>query len=216
MDLVHAAYEPEGDGPFATVLALHGWGASALDLLGLAPHLLGGNALLLAPQGPIRIPIGPGVYGFGWFPIRTDGPPDLRAMEGARKSLEEFLEAALDRYPVDPGRLFIVGFSQGGVMAYDLALRRPERFAGIAGLSSWLPEALAREFPKTPWHERLPALVQHGSEDVMIPVSRGRESAEHLRELGLRVTYREYAMGHEISAQSLRDLTHWLAGERLP
>ena len=51
MDLVHTIYEPPGDGPHPTLLVLHGWGANALDLLGLAPHLAAGRFLVLCPAG---------------------------------------------------------------------------------------------------------------------------------------------------------------------
>ncbi len=79
MDLVHAVFEPEGDGPFTTVVALHGWGSNAMDLLGLGPQLLGGSLLVIAPQGPIRTPIGNGVYGYGWFPISPGAGLDENA-----------------------------------------------------------------------------------------------------------------------------------------
>ena len=49
----------------------------------------------------------------------------------------------------------------------------------------------------------LPVLVQHGTRDPLIDVGRGRESVEQLRQLGARVVYREYEMGHEINAASL-------------
>ena len=74
MNLMHAAHVPAGDGPFPTILALHGWGASAHDLLGLAPYLHGGEALVLCPQGPVAVPIGPGINGWGWFPLTGGGP----------------------------------------------------------------------------------------------------------------------------------------------
>jgi phospholipase/carboxylesterase len=214
LDLVHAVYEPEGDGPFLTVLALHGWGASALDLITLAPYLLGGSALVLAPQGPVRTPIGPGVYGYGWFPLSGGGRFDRRAFEEGRKALDEFLAAAVERYAVDPERLVLLGFSQGGVMAYDLGLRSPERFAGLVALSSWLPPELAREIVATPSHGLLPTLVQHGTDDPMIPFSRATDSVTLLGEIGVPVSLREYPMGHEISPESLRDLNRWLSGER--
>ncbi len=216
MDLIHAVFEPEGDGPFATVFAFHGWGSNAMDLLGLAPHLLGGSVLVIAPQGPIRTPIGAGAYGYGWFPITGGaGPLDRDSFDAARRSLEEFLGAAATRYPVDPARSFALGFSQGGVMAYDLALRHPERFAGLVALSSWLPAELGRSYLAMPAHARLPTLIQHGSQDPMIPVERARESAELVRELGGPVTLRDYPIGHEISAPSLADLNTWLAGGKI-
>jgi phospholipase/carboxylesterase len=215
MDLVHAVHEPEGDGPFPTLFALHGWGANALDLLGLAPALLGGNLLLIAPQGPIRLPIGPNAYGYGWFPISAGGPLDRGAFEAGRKALDEFLEQARQRYPVDPLRQLVLGFSQGGVMAFDQALRHPDRFAGLVALSSWLPPELARSYLALPAHQLLPTLVQHGSSDELVSVERAAESLRLLRELGVPVTFKEYPMGHEISIESLRDLDRWLGGEAL-
>ena len=60
MQLVHTVFEPEGDEPYPTVLALHGWGANAMDLLGIAPHLCSGRFLVICPQGPVEVPLGPG------------------------------------------------------------------------------------------------------------------------------------------------------------
>ncbi|HEX2385639.1 MAG TPA: hypothetical protein VHL99_03700, partial [Candidatus Binatia bacterium] len=69
MQLAHTIFEPAGDGPHPTILALHGWGASAQDLLGLAPHLAGGRLLVICPQGPLEVPLGPQSIGYGWFPL---------------------------------------------------------------------------------------------------------------------------------------------------
>jgi len=68
MQLLHTAYVPAGEGPFPTILALHGWGASAQDLLGLAPYLHGGEALVVCPEGPVAFEIQQGLVGHGWFP----------------------------------------------------------------------------------------------------------------------------------------------------
>ena len=210
MNLLHAAHIPVGDGPFPTVLALHGWGASAHDLLGLAPLLYDGHALVLCPQGPVEVPIAPGMHGYGWFPITGGGPPDPEEFERAAASLRIFLDAALECYAVDPRKLVVLGFSQGGVMAYDLALRDPSRFAGLAALSSWLTASLASELPKLPEHAGFPVLVMHGTEDPMIDIARARESRESLMPLGVALTYREYAMGHTIGPEATRDLVTWL------
>jgi phospholipase/carboxylesterase len=210
MDLFYTAHVPAGDGPLPTLVALHGWGASAHDLLGLAPLLLGGEALVLCPQGPLELEIGPGMRGYGWFPISAGGPLDVGAFGRASDLLRGFLDQAERRYPIDRRKLVLLGFSQGGVMAYDLALRDPARFAGLAALSSWLPDALARAIPPLPEHKGLPVFVSHGTEDPMIGIERGRESREGLLRLGVSLAYREYAMGHEIRPETLRDLVEWL------
>jgi len=210
MELLHTAHVPAGGGPFPTILALHGWGASAHDLLGLAPVLLGGEALVLCPQGPVAFEAGPGAVGHGWFPIEPGRPPDPAAFEKGDAALRGFLDAAVDAYPVDPRRLVALGFSQGGVMAYALALREPARFAGLVALSSWLPDALARPVAGTPGLDALPALVVHGTRDPLLPIERGRASRDALQCLGVPTTYREYEMEHEIRPEALRAIVEWL------
>src|SRR5262245_54768705 len=110
MHLIHAAYEPAGDGPHPTVIALHGGGANALDLLGLAPHLGGGRFLVLCPQGQVEVPIGPGAVGYGWFPLSMGAPPDPVALANAVVAIEEFIGVAQQRYPIAADRLALLGF----------------------------------------------------------------------------------------------------------
>jgi phospholipase/carboxylesterase len=208
MHLLHTVYEPAGDGPHPTILALHGWGANAMDLLGLAPYLAEGRFLVLCPQGSTEVPLGP-MMGYGWFPISTGGPPDPAAVAAGVDDVRRFLDAALRRYPVATEKLVLLGFSQGGVIAYAAALAEPERFAGLVALSSWLPTPLTESLAPGS-RDRLPALVHHGTRDDMIDIARGRESVETLRCLRVPVTYREFGMGHEITAESVRHLSDWL------
>lgn len=210
MELLHTAHVPAGDGPFPTVIALHGWGASAHDLFGLAPYLHGGEALVLCPQGPLAFDIGNGVPGYGWFPLSGGATFDADRFEEAVRMLAAFVDEAIARYPVEKRKIVLLGFSQGGVMAYALVLRDPSRFAGLAALSLWLPPALAGSISRLAEHELLPTLVQHGTEDPMIPIEKGRESRDALRGLGVSLSYSEYEMGHEIRPEALRDLLVWL------
>lgn len=213
MDLFHVLQRPAGPGPHPTIFALHGWGANAHDLFGLSPHLLGGQALVICPQGPVEVPMGgPGARGYGWFPISGGRAPDPAAMVAASFQLRAFVDAAKQAYPVDPAEIYVLGFSQGGVMAYDLALGSPAEFKALVALSSWLPAELAARFRSTPAHAALPTLVIHGERDPMIPIARAHESRARLEALGITVAHGEYAMGHEINAQSLRDMAGWLAG----
>jgi phospholipase/carboxylesterase len=211
VELIHTIHEPTGAGPHPTILTLHGRGANALDLLGIAPYICGGKFLMICPQGPLETPIGPGATGYAWYPMSMGGPPDVGAILASRQKLQIFLDECLGRYPIDAKKLVVLGFSQGGVMAYSLALENPQRFAGLAVLSSWLPKELLPELSiNKDAIQSLPSLVQHGTQDSMIEVERARGSVERLRELRVPLTFREYDMGHEITPRSLSDLSAWL------
>jgi len=210
MNLIHTIYRPIGDGPHPTILTLHGRGANAFDLLGLAPFLCGGKFMMICPQAPLETPIGPDAVGYAWYPMSMGGPPDVEAILASQKKLRAFLDECANSYAIDLKKLVVLGFSQGGVMAHSLALANPERFAALAILSSWLPKELLPRLDVKDTVQALPMLVQHGTQDPMIEIARARTSVETLRELRVPLTYREYPMGHEIGGRSLADLSAWL------
>jgi len=209
MDLLHTVHVPVGEGPFPTVIALHGWGANAHDLLGLAPHFPD-RLLTLCPQGTTTLQIGPGMEGYGWFPLVPGQPPEPRAFLRASAQLREFVDEAVTRYPVDRRKVVPLGFSQGGVMGFELALRAPESFAGLVVLSSWLPELLAANLPEKESQKNFPVLMIHGTEDQQIDIARARESRLALERFGVDLTYEEFAMGHEIRPEVLRLIDRWM------
>ena len=122
MTLIHAVAHPGGSGTaepdrLPTLIALHGYGANAQDLLGLHPSLAGGRLLMICPQAPSQVE--PGFYGFSWNRFTSPGgASDPAAIEGAVGLVRAFVDFALDAYPADPDRVVLLGFSQGGGMAY--------------------------------------------------------------------------------------------------
>jgi len=211
MDLLYTAHVPPGEGPFPTILALHGWGASAHDLIGLAPILHGGEAIVLSPQGPLAFEIGQGMPpGYGWFELSQVAPPTAETIEAAADRVRAFLDAAIERYPIDPRKIVPLGFSQGGVLAYEMVLRDPSRYAALVALSSWLPEEIANAIPPQDGIQNFPALVMHGTKDPMIPIDRAHESRDRLIARGANVSYREFEMEHGIAPEALRALLVWL------
>jgi len=94
MELLYTAHVPAGDGPFSTIIALHGWGASAHDLLGLAPMFDGGRSLVLCPQGPLALQAGPGQVGYGWFPLTGGGDANPEEVKAGIDKLDTFLDEA--------------------------------------------------------------------------------------------------------------------------
>jgi len=210
MELLHTAHIPAGDGPFPTIIALHGWGASAHDLLGLAPIFDGGRSIVLCPQGPLAFQAGPGQIGYGWFPLKNGGPTDPAEVRKGVELLQRFIDAARAAYPVDPRKVVVLGFSQGGVMAYAIALGNPAAYAGLVALSSWLPDEMAESIPANSELANLQTLVIHGTRDPMISIDLAHESRAALAKLGVPASYREYEMGHEINPEALRQIISWL------
>ena len=216
MTLIHAVAHPgssddaDGDGLLPTLIALHGYGANAQDLLGLSPYLAGGRLLMICPQAPLQIE--PNFHGFNWHAFSgPDGRGSPDVVEAANAMVSEFVDYALEAYPVRRDRVALLGFSQGGGMAYRAGFSEPERYVGLAALSTSLPDDVFAdgELPGDAVRA-LPLLVQHGASDASVSVDRGRASRDRLAALGLQPDYREYPMAHEVGAHSARDLSQWL------
>ena len=212
MQFVHAAWTPAGEPPFPTLFALHGHGAHAQDLAPLAPMLAEGRVQVILPQAEFALDDAPFSYGpmFTWMRRGDNDRPLPGELERVAADLQSFFDEAIIRYSVDPGRSALMGFSQGGFLAYRLALSDPGRWRGAAMLSTWLSDEAAADIH--PDAARLPLLVQHGSNDPLVTIDKGRDSRDRLQALGMNVDYREYAMQHELGRQSLHDLSAWLTG----
>jgi len=196
------------DHPPVLVL-LHGLGADEGDLMGLTPEL---DPRLLIVS--IRAPLEYGNGGYAWFEIRWTANGPEADSEQALSSLE-LLVATLEHLPdglgVTPSQLLLGGFSQGAMMSVGVALLRPELVAGVVSMSGrLLPEFLPAELPAT--LAKVPFLVQHGTQDQVLPVAGSRQVRDELERAGCAVTYREYPMGHEINLRSLADVRQWIAG----
>ncbi len=199
---------PSGRPPL--VLLLHGVGADEGDLFALAPAL-DPRFLVVAARAPY--PAEP--MGWAWYAIDwSTAPPkiDPAELEASRETLADFVCELLEAHGADPARVFLFGFSQGAVMSFALALARPDLVRGfVAHSGRVLPQSLSRAASPAALAS-LEALLLHGTDDDVVPVERGREARDLLRPLlGDRLAYREYAIGHGISPESLAEAAAWLS-----
>jgi len=205
--LQHLVYFPEKPTPrnYPTVVALHGRGTDAYDLIPLVESL-GLDMLTIAPRAPNLFEVG---GGYAWYDLSEEGIPDPNSFRESLRLLEEFLIEIRKGYPVGPTGLVLLGFSQGAVMSYAAGLVDPKHIRGIIALSGYIPN---RSNLPIKWGELkgFPVFISHGTYDELIPLKLGKESAELLRNAGANVTFKEYTMGHQVTEDTLRDLTSWM------
>ncbi len=205
--LTHRVAPPEGTGAdrHPTLILLHGRGADEEDLLGLSAFL-DERLLLIAARAPFPFAYG----GYTWYEVGAVGTPEPGMFTESSGRLARFIDDVLDRYPVDPARLFLLGFSMGAVMSYAMALTRPALFRGVSANSGYIPENTHLTFH---WKELAPVefCVAHGTDDPVIPLAMAHRARELLTAAGAPLLYREYPMGHQISEQSIADVSAWMA-----
>lgn len=189
---------------YPAILALHGRGSHEGDLIELAPHLPEG-LLWVAPRAPLVL--GPNAY--EWYRVRVIGKPEPEQVFSAIETVDRFLDEILAAYPIDPRRLFLLGFSQGSLLSMCFALTHPSRAAGVIAQSGYLPVGVDLEINEEELKGK-PFLLAHGEQDTMIPVEWGRLSRDRLESLGVDLTYREFQMGHTVSMESLEVIAAWL------
>lgn len=154
---------------------------------------------------------------YAWARVRftPDGPDDAAEdFETSRRMLLRLRDELLSAYGLDSRRVYLMGFSQGASLALGLAMSSADRFAGAVAMSGKLLEQYLEIAGPPAALNGMPILVAHGSQDRLVPVWRTRRDNELLAKLPVDLTYREYPMGHEMSAESLYDAATWL-GEKL-
>ena len=208
----------KGSSASRLLLLVHGYGADEQDLGGLLPYLdPDGVFAAVMPRAPISAP---GTPGYMWYDMGGSTAGDVTEQFVA--ALAE-LDAVVDEQCAQLGfarsDAVFAGFSQGGGLALALGLyQAPDGAARVrpAGILAMSPAAMTG--PIADDAQAVPVLVQHGTNDPLIPVQRSRDLARDLREFGVPTVYREYPMEHQVAIEGLRDASAWLAdvvaGER--
>jgi len=135
--------------------------------------------------------------GYAWFEFGGNIVPGVRR---SRKMLFDLLDATCGQgFPTEQTTLG--GFSQGCLMAIEVGLRYPQRFAGLVGISGWVsePEKLVQELSPVAFQQRL--LITHGTLDPMVPFALSREHVNILKAAGLHVEWHEFVKPHTIAGE---------------
>jgi phospholipase/carboxylesterase len=137
------------------------------------------------------------------------GRPEPEQVLSALEAIDQFIDEILRTYPIDPQKLFLLGFSQGSILSMCYTLTHPSRIAGVIAQSGYVPNHMDLEIDEAGLKGK-PFILTHGNQDTVIPVEWDRASRDRLLQLGVDLEYHEFPMGHNVSMESLEVIRQWL------
>lgn len=204
--------EPQGLAT-ASIIWLHGLGADGHDFVPIAEELGLPQVRYIFPHAPVRpISLNNGYPMRGWYDIfglGLDSRQDEAGIRAMQTEIDTLIQDEITR-GIAAERIVLAGFSQGGAMALQTALRYPHRLAGVLALSTYLPikQALAGE--KHAANQATPIFMAHGIDDSVILPATAAMSRNVLRENGYALEWHTYAMPHSVCAEEIDDIRQFL------
>jgi phospholipase/carboxylesterase len=200
----------------ATVIILHGLGADGTDFLPMADELdlaAVGPVRYLFPRAPMRpVTINGGHRMRAWYDIlgadivRREDEAGLRE---AMALVHQLIDAEVAR-GVPARRIVLAGFSQGCAITLGAGLRYPQRLAGLAGLSGYVPLAATTAAERHKANADTPVFLAHGRNDGVVTLARGTAGRDSLLALGQPVEWHDYPMEHSVCMEEVQALQLWL------
>jgi len=207
--LTYSVIAPKVITPKTPVLiVLHGYGSNENDLLSLASSF---DKKFLVFS--LRAPVSAGRGGYCWFALDFLQDKTFRyeysAAVSSGDAIMSFVSNACKSYKADSTQVFVLGFSQGAMMSYDLAFRYSQKIKGVVALSGLLmPQTEAR--PTTDKLKRCRFFIAHGTQDNVITYMNGGSAAAFIKKKGVAVEFKSYSTAHSINDQEVADVNRWL------
>jgi phospholipase/carboxylesterase len=191
------------------ILLLHGYGSNEDDLFSFAAELPD-EYYIISARAPYDLQYG----SYAWYAINFDADEnkfsDNEQARSSRDLIAGFIDELTTNYPIDSSKISLLGFSQGAVLSYAVALSHPEKIQKVIALSGYLSEAIfEKDYLKNDL-SKLKIFASHGTADQVIPVDWARKTKPFLDKLGIASVYKEYPIGHGISPQIFSDFKNWL------
>ncbi|MCL6572941.1 MAG: esterase [Bacillus sp. (in: Bacteria)] len=188
---------------YPALFIMHGIGSNEQNMLSLVDGL-DDQFYIFSIRGHLSQP-----PGFAYFTIQGYGKPHREVFDDGISKLTTFIDYACVDYPLDESRMYLLGFSQGAILAMTLGLSLGNRIKGIVALSGYIPGFVKEEYNLKPV-EQLSAFISHGEMDQVLPFDWGVANNDYFRKLGATVTFQTYQEGHTVSLQNQQDFMKWL------
>ena len=195
--------------PVASVIWLHGLGADGHDFEAIVPELrLKAPLRFVFPHAPERrVTINNGMRMRAWYDIFQfgGGPEDEAGIRASEQLVVQMISAEKTQ------KIFLAGFSQGGAVVLQTALRYPKKLAGVLALSTYLPLSAKLPAEKSEENQNIPIFMAHGTQDPVIPMQRATMSRDLLEQQGYKVEWHDYPMPHSVCPQEIAAISGFLS-----
>ena len=191
------------------LLLLHGYGSNEEDLFSFANELPG-EYYVISARAPYDM-----MYGsYAWYAINFDADEnkfsDIGQARTSRDIIADFIDELVANYPIDSKKVTLIGFSQGSILGYAVALSYPKKVQRLVAMSGYLNTEIAIDYFENNDFNTLKIFASHGTVDQVIPVEWAQKSIPVLESLGISVVYKEYPVGHGVAPQNFFDFKNWL------
>lgn len=190
------------------VILLHGVGGNEQNLFSFAPALPD-NFVVVAARGPLTF----GAGSYAWFQVDfSTGKPQIneKQAESSRLLLIDFIDDLKKEIDFNSEQVFLMGFSQGGIMSYSVALTAPDKVKGIAVLSGRLLPEIKPFEAETSKLENLNVFISHGKQDAVLNYQYAVDASEYLKTKNIQPEFHSYEEGHTVNQQMFNDVNEWL------
>lgn len=191
------------------LIMMHGYGSDENDLFSFAGEL-SEELFIISVRAPY--PMQP--YGNAWYAINFDAEMgkwnDNEQAKESRELIATFIDEAVNIYPVNKNNINLLGFSQGSILSYAVALTYPEKVKHIVALSGYVNQDILPEDIAEKDYSKLDFYCSHGSVDQVIPVNWARQTSPFLNALKIKNTYSEFPVGHGVAPQNFYEFKSWL------
>ena len=191
------------------LLLLHGYGSNEEDLFSFASELPD-EYYVVSARAPYDLQYG----SYAWYAINFDADQNKFSDHDqavlSRDLVVKFLEELKSKFPIDSSNITLIGFSQGSILSYSIALSYPKIVQRVGALSGYLNLDTTIDNYQNNDFSGLKIFSSHGTVDQVIPVEWARKTDPILKSLGINSTYKEYPIGHGVSPQNFYDLKSWL------
>lgn len=194
------------------LIILHGFGSDENDFIDLAKSV-DGRFIKFTLRGPN--PVHEGAYCWYRLNFLPNGnfTYNYEEVKASRTKVLAFISEACKVYGLDSSRVFVMGFSQGAILSYDLALFAPTKIKGILPLSGRLMEESKSHKPGLKELAGLKVFVAHGTKDERIKYLESEKAVEFLKAKKIVPEFKTYDMGHSVSLEESQDIKFFLTKE---